>query len=126
MAQSLRPDEFENAVNAILAEYKDKINVDVERITREVAKDTVADVKKNAPVRTGSYKKSIKAKAIEKNVNSSHTTVYANAPHYRLTHLLEFGHATRNGGRTKAQPHWSQAEQAAIREYEQKLREAIE
>ena len=127
MAQSLRPDQFENAVNAILAEYKDRINVDVERITREVAKDTVADVKKNAPVRTGTYKKSIKAKAMEKNVNSAHTVVHADAAkNYRLTHLLEYGHATRNGGRTKAQPHWSQAEQTAIREYEQKLREAIE
>lgn len=127
MAQLLQPDQFENAVNQILAEYKDKINVDVERITREVAKSAVADVKKGAPVRTGTYKKSIRAKATEKEINRSSTIIHANAAqNYRLTHLLEYGHATRNGGRTKAIPHWGPAEQKAIREYEKKLQEAIE
>ena len=127
MAQLLQPDQFENAVNQILAEYKDKVNVDVERITREVAKSTVAEIKKNAPVRTGTYKKSIRAKATEKEINKASTIIHANAAHnYRLTHLLEYGHATRNGGRTKAQPHWGPAEEKAIREYEKKLQEAIE
>jgi len=32
---------------------------------------------------------------------------------YRVGHLLENGHLTRNGGRTKAYPHWKHAQDIA-------------
>ena len=126
MARPLQVNEFEHAVNAILADYKDTINADVQAITKSVAKDTVKKVQAAAPVRTGAYKKSIKSKVTEKGVNRATSVVYAAAPRYRLTHLLEYGHAKVNGGRVQARPHWSQAEQDAISEFERKLKEAIE
>lgn len=126
MAQTLPASEFENAVNAILAEYKDLIDVDVQKVTASVAREAARAVSASAPVQTGAYKKSIKAKATEKSTNKATSVVYAEAPQYRLTHLLEFGHAKVNGGRTTAYPHWEPAEQQAIRDYERKLREAIE
>ena len=39
---------------------------------------------------------------------------------YQLTHLLEYGHAKRGGGRTKAQPHIIKGEELAIKELKEK------
>ena len=53
--------------------------------------------------------------------NNSLGTVYTvHARKYQLTHLLENGHAKRNGGRTKAQPHIAKGETLAIKELKQK------
>ena len=44
---------------------------------------------------------------------------------HRLTHLLVHGHATRNGGRTKANPFLKNALDAVLPEYERAVEEAV-
>lgn len=44
-----------------------------------------------------------------------------NAKHYRLTHLLEFGHAKQNGGRTRAFPHIAEVNDWAQEEVEKRM-----
>lgn len=41
---------------------------------------------------------------------------------YQLTHLLEKGHKTSNGGMTRAFPHWSTAQQVIEQKMEEKIR----
>ena len=126
MAQTITVLDFESTINSILAEYKDVINADVATATKQVAREAVRNVQAKAPTRTGAYKSSIRSRVEEKGGNYAKSVVYAEDPHYRLTHLLEHGHAKVNGGRTRAFPHWAEAEQTAINDFEKKLREAIE
>ena len=92
-----------------LAEYSEEVNQKLEDAKSIVADETVAYLKANSPVgRRGKY-----AKGWRKKKDGTGYVVH-NATDYRLTHLLEKGHAKRNGGRTKAEPHISDAERLAI------------
>lgn len=125
---AIKPDELAAAIAATLEEYRDVIGADVERITREIGTQTRARVKEQAQskhlVRTGKYLKSWRVKVTTRG-DKTEATIYATAPRYRLTHLLEYGHATASGGRVQAYPHIGPTEQWAVGEYERALKEAI-
>lgn len=90
------------------------------------AEETVKTLKGTAPVRTGKYRRAIRQKKTSLVAQTPEHTVHTNRPHYRKNHLLEHGHAKVNGGRVPGRPHWAPAEQAAIRNYEKRVRRRIE
>lgn len=90
---------------------------DVERAVYETADETVAELKKTSPVGpTGDYAKSWTHKRDNRIRGKYYLSrvVCQKKPNYRLTHLLEFGHAKVNGGRVNAQPHIQKAEENAL------------
>ena len=110
-----------------LAEYSqdvvEKVNVSSER----VGKAAVKRLKQTSPKRPGSgkYAKAWTIKT-EPEVGQPHTRiVHVKAPHYRLTHLLEKGHAKVGGGRVDGIPHIRPAEEEVIREFTREVEEAI-
>lgn len=128
---AIRPDRLADTIVQMMTEYRDAIDQDLEKISARVARQTKEKVKQNIGAAgiggTGKYRQSIRSNKVESTLTASKSSlVYAASPYYRLTHLLEYGHATVNGGRTRAFPHWSEAEKQGVEQFEKELREAIE
>ena len=105
----------------------------VENAVEETAKETVNELRVTSPVgATGDYSDSWKKKR-DKNARGRYRydmIVYSAKPDYRLTHLLEYGHALRRGGRkigkAKAFPHIKNAEIHAEKRLINKIMKGIE
>ena len=93
MAQTIHTDGLASAINEILKDYTQDVEEAADASIEETAKDAQKELKTAGTFGgTGKFKKSWRVK-IE-------ATVYNAKP--GLTHLLEFGHAKANGGRTRA------------------------
>lgn len=105
----------------------------VEKAVKETAKETVQELRVTSPEgNRGDYTKSWKQKrdSEARGKNKFNMIVYSEKPHYRLTHLLENGHALKRGGRTvgkaRAFPHIKNAELNAIERLETKITRGIQ
>lgn len=109
-----------------LAEYSQDVVERVNASSERIGKEAVKRLKQTSPKRYGKYAKSWTMKT-EKAIGQPHTRIiHAKAPHYRLTHLLEHGHAKRGGGRVEGKPHIRPAEEMVIKEFVAEVEEAIE
>ena len=120
----------------VLTIYGEEINEKLRAITTESMKQLVKETRATAPVgrreKKDSYRKHIagdyrgtKKSARGLKGQDINAIWYVKAPDYRLTHLLVYGHATRNGDRTAANPFLHNAREKVIAEYEQKVQEAL-
>ena len=110
-----------------LAEYSQDVVEKVNVSSEAVGKAAVKRLKHTSPKRPGSgkYAKSWAMKT-EPEVGQPHKRiVHVKAPHYRLAHLLEYGHAKVGGGRVEGRPHIGPAEEEVIREFAREVEEAI-
>jgi len=108
-----------------LAEYSQDVVEKVNVSSEKVGKAAVKKLKQTSPKKTGKYAKSW-TMSTEKAIGQPHKRiVHAKAPHYRLTHLLEHGHAKVGGGRVEGRPHIGPAEEEVIREFTREVEEVI-
>lgn len=118
-------DSMAAAIMKGLTEYADLATDELKKAVRKAGNDVKRDIQATAPKDTGAYAKSWAAKNTKETSNSLEVTVYSKN-RYQLTHLLEFGHAKRGGGRVEARPHIAKAEESAAGKLEKEIRKALE
>ena len=101
-----------------LALYTDSVKEEVEVIKEDVTKEAVSLLKQKSPRDSGDYAKNWAKKKVGKNI-----VIYNRK--YQITHLLEFGHVKRSGGRVAAKVHIRPIEEKIVDEYVSRVERAI-
>lgn len=109
-------EEIIKAMKQLTVDAVKKINAASEPIASKYAAQLAAESPKNS----GKYAKNWRV-GISAGEQGLKTVDVYNPKHYRLTHLLEKGHQLRQGGRTKAQPHFVKIEEQAHAEFEKEV-----
>lgn len=112
MSRSIRIENLDEAVSELLEEYADVTAETLKTAVNNAGNLAKKEIQATAPKQTGQYAKSWKARKTRETATNYQVTVYSSS-RYRLAHLLEHGHAKRNGGRVRAFPHIAPAEEKA-------------
>ncbi len=123
--QTVKIDQLADAIMDGLEEYKNLAGPQVKSAVRKAANTVRDDIKATAPRRTGRYAESWTTSKTKENSTGLTMTVYSPS-RYMLAHLLEFGHALRNGGRARAFPHIAPAEEHGVSVLESAITSALE
>lgn len=122
--QTVSVDNLSSAVRRQLEEYCSFTADEVKQIVGEVGESVKNEIMENAPVDTGAYRKSWRVTK-ESETATSMSVVVHSEKHYRLTHLLEKGHAKRGGGRVAAKVHIAPAEANAEKQLIEKVERSL-
>ena len=95
-----------------LQEYAELATDDVKKAVKKAGTEVRKQISETAPQKSGKYAKSWTVKTTKETSNALEVTIHSRN-RYQLAHLLEFGHALRQGGRTRAFPHIAPAEERA-------------
>lgn len=115
-------DTFPAEIQKILQKYGEDVERNTSQIVDETAQKAATTLRNTSPVnpkgkKSGAYARGWRVeKSIAKNsrgLNQSASIYNVNAS---LTHLLENGHALRQGGRSPAIPHIAPVEEIILRE----------
>lgn len=122
MSKRVGVDNFADVLVGYMRDYVESVTEGLEKGKEDSAKMGVKILKQTSPVGRRSkkkYKDGWRAKKV------GTAWVVHNATNYQLTHLLEKGHALRQGGRTRAFPHIAPVEERIIVEYQKAAEDVI-
>lgn len=123
--------QLANLIAKELEEYSEEIEEVIRQTIEDVAAEALDSLKHDPIIKgldgTGEYAKSfyIKDQYKVRGKNKGFYKLVIHNKKYRIAHLLEYGHAKVKGGRTRAFPHWANAQKIADT-LEDRIKEAIE
>ena len=117
-------DDMASEVMKGLNEYAELADVSMKKAVRKTATAVKNEISANAPKKSGRYKKSWTARKTKENSHTLEMTVHSK-DRYQIAHLLENGHALRNGGRARAFPHIAPAEEHGAEMLENLIRKEL-
>lgn len=117
---------FDDVITDLLKSYAGDVREGVDDKAKESIKKLVKTTKATAPVgkRDKHYRDSIKSKGFHTRRTDWYIW-YVDGPDYRLSHLLEKGHATRNGGRVEGTHFIQKAADPILEEYFKAVEEVL-
>lgn len=120
-------DSLAATVSQILDEYGEECTEVLGNSVKKVVKESVKELKGSSvggfQDRTGKYRNGWRSKVEETRLSVDGVVYNGGQP--GLTHLLEFGHAKQNGGRTRAFPHIAEVNNRAQENFEKELIEKL-
>lgn len=117
-------DDMADEIMRGLTEYADLADSAMKKAVKKTATEVKKQIAATAPSDTGAYAKSWTTKKTKENSHSLEMTVHSK-DRYQLAHLLEKGHAKRNGGRVSGKPHIAPAEANGEEMLTQLIEEAL-
>ena len=125
MSKKIEVNELSKALTEYLDDYEEDIFDGVKEVTDSLTQKVVNDLKQESPNLTGDYAKGWKKQKGKINKNSKYTVKVHNKTNYQLTHLLEFGHAKKDGGWVDAIPHIRPIEEKYKKIYNEEITTVI-
>ena len=118
--------ELAAAVTDSLRLYSANVTNRIKALTEQTAKTAQKALRHSGQFqdRSGNYRKGWRIKTVNKGANNIEIVVYNKV--YQLTHLLEYGHVKRGGGRVRAYPHIAPVEERLVRDFTHDVERIIE
>lgn len=118
-------DQLDEAIERELTIYSKEVTDGVKRETKKAMDQLVKETKATAPVgkRRKHYKDNISSRKLSESDRGIEYQWYVKGSDYRLSHLLENGHALKDGGRVDGTGFIHKAEISILEEYEKAIEE---
>lgn len=129
-SEKIQIGELADRMTRILQDYGKEIDEIIDTEAKTAVKDLVKNTKRDAPVNAHShgrhYKDQISSKTLKSSTHKKSYLWYVNGDRYRVAHLLNNGHALRNGGRYPGDQHVTRNAEIATATFEERVKEAIQ